>query len=188
MESVDNVKGDSGGNATITSGIGATNAPPGTDSSERQAPDMVATPPKSDESTVSHSTDITTLPTQPTIVPIVPYTPKRQIKLATSNSSAAAWFATGAISSAKKKDPDPKDTPPATIEFSPQEVTLPTMSSFTEELVIAEQDTVPVVFNLTESSHTAVHPVVLKEPEPDGFVGKGDMNMTGMPPCSEMNC
>ena len=174
----------SGGNTVTTHEMVVVEAPPGKDTMGTQVPDIVASPPQPQEIAVVQMIDAATSPIVPTAPPFIPYTPKRQVKLATSNSSAAAWFATGPISSAKKKDPDPKDTPP-TIEISPPEIPQAT-TPLTMEPVNVEQDTRPVIFNLEEISKAVTQPFVFPEPDqctPDhGSVMKSEMNMTGVYP------
>ena len=170
MESVENVEGDPGGIVAVTSEMSVTDATALTDPVTPEASDTVAIPPEPDESTLSPPTKSPATPIPPTTAPIALFTPKRQIKLATSNSSAAAWFATGPISS-KKKDPDIKETPPVPIDTTPQE-TGPQALSF-EELVVTNPE-LPVVFSLTERSQTVVHPMVIEESDPTVDVLKAD--------------
>lgn len=191
--SVEHVGGESNipPDDTITHEMAVSESPLGPETTDPEVSDIVAIPPPSQEPLVFHPPDTLEPPTPPAAPPVVPYTPKRQVKLATSNSSAAAWFATGPISSAKKKDPHPKDMPP-TVE-TPSFETLPAESALNEEPVQEERaqaelgdfglDTMPVIFNIDETSKTVVHPFVITESDPGNeSIMKSDMNMMGMDP------
>lgn len=191
--SLEHVDGESNipGDDMITHEMSVAESPLGPETTDPQVSDIVAIPPPSQDPLVFHPPDTLAPPTPPAAPPVVPYTPKRQVKLATSNSSAAAWFATGPISSAKKKDPDPKDMPP-TVETPPSE-TLPAKSPLNEEPFHAQPaqaeprdfglDTMPVIFNIDETSRTVVHPFVITESDPGNeSIMKSDMNMMGIEP------
>jgi hypothetical protein len=164
-----------------TSEMGVIDLGPSPEATDTRIHDVVEDPPQIEDTTMTHPTSVgTSSPPPSRIAPLVPSTPKRQVKLATSNSSAAAWFATGPISSAKKKDPDPKESSPP-MEPPPAEQ-FPEIH-LTPSLV-EEPDITPVVFNIAETSHTVVHPVVIKEPSPpdlpeNGSVTQKEMSMTG---------
>jgi hypothetical protein len=86
----------------------------------------------------------------PDIIPketaVPPATPKRQIRLATSNSSAAEWFATGPIND-KKKEPKEPEIPIADLQTPPS-----------DETQIQEPPTVPdtAIVYLLEPGHVEV--------------------------------
>jgi hypothetical protein len=80
-----------------------------------------------------------------TVVP--PVTPKRQIRLATSNSSAAEWFATGPIND-KKMEPKEPEIPIADLQTPPSDET----QSIPEPLAVPET----AIVYLLEPGHVEV--------------------------------
>ena len=171
----------SGGVTFTTSEMAAFDPGPTPETMDKPIPGMVDIVSQTEEVILTHPTSTVTSPAPlPRVLALASSTPKRQVKLATSNSSAAAWFATGPICSAKKKDPDPKDSSPAIETPTTQ---LP--ETYVPPSLIVEPDITPVVFNLAETSQTMVHPVVTEGHSPPGspenvYVMQSEMSMTGI--------
>jgi hypothetical protein len=67
------------------------------------------------------ASDVASSEAAPKVTAMPPLTPKRQIRLATSNSRAAEWFATGPTYSGKKKEATELEIPVADIHPPPSE-------------------------------------------------------------------
>lgn len=170
----------SGGTTFTTSEMAAIDPGPTPETMDTRIPEVVDIASQTEEIYLPHPMSTVTSPAPPSrVLPLAPSTPKRQVKLATSNSSAAAWFATGPISSAKTKDPDPKDQTPA-IEAPATE--LPEIH--VPPSLIVEPDITPLLFNLAETSQIMVRPVIERHSPPgrpeNVSVMQSEMSMTGI--------